>query len=108
MADGALRATRSDVVLRLDVGHRRQLARPPIAGAHPVAAFLHSGARMFALLCRPALVNGGAGIVVGRPGRIVGVVAIMVGDGRVRAVDIVADPDKLRRVRLDEPPPPAR
>lgn len=49
----------------------------------------------------PAIVNGGAGIVVGPPGRIIGVVGLAVGGGRIREVDIVADPLKLQRVRLD-------
>lgn len=90
-----------DVKLHLDVGGRPELAQPPRAGARQVAEFLRSGAPIFAPLCRPAIVNGGAGIVVGPPGRIIGVVGLAVAGGRIREVDIVADPLKLQRVRLD-------
>jgi RNA polymerase sigma-70 factor (ECF subfamily) len=90
-----------DVALHLDVGGRPQLAQPPLAGARQVAEFLRSGAPIFAPLCRPAMVNGGPGIVVGPSGRVIGVVALTVVDGNIREVDIMADPMKLRRVQLD-------
>ena len=89
------------VTLHIDVGDRPGLVQPPVTGARQVAEFLRSGAPIFAPLCRPALVNGGPGIVVGPPGRVVGVVGLTVVDGRILEVDIVADPAKLRRVRLD-------
>ena len=87
-----------DVVLRIDAGARPLVAPPPMSGAEPVAAYLRSNARFFAPLCTPAVVNGGAGIVVGPPGRVIGVVAIAVVGGRIRAIDIVADPAKLSGV----------
>jgi RNA polymerase sigma-70 factor (ECF subfamily) len=86
------------VVLRIDTGDRRQVAPAPMSGAEPVASYLLSNARFFAPLCRPAVVNGGAGIVVGPPGRPIGVVAIAVVGGRIRSIDIVADPAKLSGV----------
>ncbi len=99
--DGDLRALLvlldPDVVLRLDTGDRPGVAQPPLSGATAVAEYLRSGARFFAPLCRPAIVNGGAGIVVGRPGRTVGVVGVTIVGGRIREVDIVADPRKLGR-----------
>ena len=93
-----------DVVLHLDVGARPAGARPagaqpPVRGARQVAEFLRSGAPLFAPLCRSAIVNGGPGLVVGPPGRVIGVVGLTLVDGRVREVDIVADPEKLERVR---------
>ena len=90
-----------DVVLHLDVGARPGVAQPPVRGARQVAEYLRSGARLFAPLCRPAIVNGGPGLVVGPPGRVIGVVGLTLVDGRVREVDIVADPDKLERVRRE-------
>jgi RNA polymerase sigma-70 factor (ECF subfamily) len=87
-----------DVVLHMDVGDRPQLAQPPISGARQVAEFLRSGAPLFAPLCRPAIVNGGAGFVVGPSGRTIGVVGLTVVGGRIREVDIVADPAKLARL----------
>ena len=90
-----------DVVLHLDVGDRSELAQPPLVGAREVAEFLRSGAPIFAPLCRPAIVNGGPGVVVGRPGRVIGVVGLTLVASRVREVDIVADPRKLRQLQLD-------
>ena len=87
-----------DVVLHMDVGDRPQFAQPPVSGARQVAEFLRSGAPVFAPLCRPAIVNGGAGFVVGPSGRPIGVVGLTVVGGRIREVDIVADPAKLGRI----------
>jgi RNA polymerase sigma-70 factor, ECF subfamily len=87
------------VTLHIDVGERAALARPAISGARQVAEYLRSGAPIFAPLCRYAIVNGGPGLVVGTPGRVIGVVGISLVDGRVREVDIVADPAKLEGLR---------
>ena len=87
------------VVLHLDVGDNPAQAQPPVTGAQQVAEFLRAGAPMFAPLCRLAIVNGGPGFLVGPPGRVIGVVALAFDRGRVREVDIVADPDKLGAVR---------
>jgi hypothetical protein len=87
-----------DVVLRTDAGTLSRVAPPPMSGAERVATYLRSNARLFAPLCRPAVVNGGAGIVVGPPGPVIGVVAIAVVGGRIREVDIVAGPATLARI----------
>ena len=89
-----------DVVLHLDAGDRPQLAQSPVSGARQVAEYLRSGAPLFAPLCRPAIVNGVAGFVVGPPGRLIGVVGVTVVGGRIREVDIVADPGKLGRISM--------
>lgn len=88
------------VVLRLDVGNRPRLARAPVTGAQQVAEFLRSGAPIFAALCRPISVNGGPGFIVGAPGHTVGVVGLAVVGRRILEIDIVADPDKLRGIRV--------
>ena len=96
-----------DVVLRIDAGGRRPTglpptlaaaAREPAEGADRVFAVLSSGASIFARLCRPALVNGRPGIVVGPPGREIGVVAMSIAEGRIRSIDIIADRRKFRMV----------
>jgi RNA polymerase sigma factor (sigma-70 family) len=94
-----------DVVLRLDPGPRAAVRPAPLAGRDAVAAYLRDGARTFARLCRPALVNGAVGLVVGRPGRVMGVVGLSVVGGRVREVDIVGDPAKLERVDIRDAAP---
>jgi len=40
-------------------------------------------------------------VVVGRPGRVIGVVGLTLVASRVREVDIVADPCKLGQLQLD-------
>src|SRR5438034_5274282 len=90
-----------DVVLRTDGGGEGPLARPPVRGAAEVAAVLQRGAAPFAPLGRPAIVNGGPGLIVGRPGKVVAVVGLTVVDGRIREIDIIGDPAKLRKLALD-------
>lgn len=89
------------VVLRLDVGDGPSPVQAPVSGSRPVADFLRAGAPIFAPLCRPAVVNGGPGVVVGPPGRVVGVVGLTMAGGRIREIDIVADPAKLQQVRRE-------
>lgn len=88
-----------DVVFRLDVGDARRFARSPVTGADAVATEILAAGRPFAPLARLATVNGGVGAVVGIPGRPpVGVVGFTVVDGRIAAIDLIADPRKLRRL----------
>ena len=96
--DALLSLLDPDVVLRTDGGGRGPLARPPVVGAAQVAEVLRSQARTFAPLGRPAVVNGGAGVVVGPPGNIVAVVGLTVTGGLIREIDIVGDRAKLRRL----------
>ena len=113
VVDAFLRATREGdfgallalldpgVVLRLD-GGGRSTTRPPVTGAHQVAAFLQSGARPFAPYGRQAVVNGAPGALVVRDGQVIGVVGITVSGGRISEIDIVADPAKLQRIQTDD------
>jgi RNA polymerase sigma-70 factor (ECF subfamily) len=86
-----------DVVFRVDVGGAGPAARPPLVGAPAVARQILARGRPFAPLARPAVVNGAAGAVVMRGGRLFGVVGFTVSGGRIVAIDIVADPAKLER-----------
>ena len=48
-----------------------------------------------------ALVNGSAGIVFAPGGRLQAVLALTVGSaGLVTGIDVIADPDRLRRVQI--------
>jgi RNA polymerase sigma-70 factor, ECF subfamily len=90
-----------DVVLRTDGGGHGPLARPPVTGAAEVAAVLQRGAAPFAPLGRPVTVNGGPGLIIGPPGRVIAVVGLTVVDGRIREIDIVGDPAKLRGLAVE-------
>ena len=88
------------VVLRVDAGPGSPLAQPAIVGAAEVLAEAKKWSAM-APHSRSAIVNGVAGAVVGRPdGTVFSVVALTIVNGRINAIDFVADPAKLAHVRL--------
>jgi RNA polymerase sigma factor (sigma-70 family) len=96
--DALLEMLDPGVTLRVDAGPGSPLAREPIVGAEDVLA---EARRWMALApySRPAIVNGVAGAVVGRPdGTVFTVVALTVANGHITAIDFVVDPAKLARV----------
>jgi RNA polymerase sigma-70 factor (ECF subfamily) len=97
--DALLELLDPEVVLRVDAGPGSTLARPPIVGAEAVIAEAQRWNAM-APLSRPAIVNGAAGAVVGRPGRPFAVLGFTVANGRITALDFVVDPAKLARVTI--------
>ena len=90
-----------DVVVRIDGGPNapRPFARPPIVGAEAVARAT-KGLQDGAIRVDPAIVNGGAGVVVRFPARTL-VAAFSITKGRIVEIDIVADPDKLGGLGID-------
>ncbi|MFE5867544.1 sigma-70 family RNA polymerase sigma factor [Streptomyces roseifaciens] len=88
-----------DVVLRADGGDTRSRLSVALTGARTVAsqAARFSGLSPFA---RPALINGAAGVVVVVNGNPVSVMAFTVTNGRITAIEVLADPDRLRRLDL--------
>ncbi|MEU1816404.1 sigma-70 family RNA polymerase sigma factor [Streptomyces roseifaciens] len=88
-----------DVVLRADGGDTRSRLSVALTGARAVAsqAARFSGLSPFA---RPALINGAAGVVVVVNGNPVSVMAFTVTNGRITAIEVLADPDRLRRLDL--------
>lgn len=86
-----------DVVLRADGGARRSGATMTVRGAHNVAQRA-ALARRLAPFARPALVNGTAGVVTVAGGTVVSVLGFTVVDGRIAALDILYDPDRLQRL----------
>jgi RNA polymerase sigma factor (sigma-70 family) len=97
--DALLEMLDPEVTLRIDAGPGSPLAREPIVGAQEVLA----EARRWTALApysRPAIVNGVAGAVIGRPdGTVFSVAALTVANGRINSIDFVVDPAKLARVR---------
>jgi RNA polymerase sigma factor (sigma-70 family) len=84
------------VVLRVDAGADSPLAQPPIVGAAAVAR--EAFARALPLPVRPAVVNGRAGVVIGRPGRPYAVVGFAVAQGRITEIDFIVNRHKLARL----------
>ncbi len=88
-----------DVVLRSDGGRGPARLTTVITGARAVAGQAITFGRLFPF-ARPALVNGAAGVVVAAHGRPLSVMAFTVTGGRIAAIDVLADPDRLEGLDL--------
>jgi len=88
-----------DVVLRSDGGSARPALSVLIRGADEVAGRATTFGR-FAPDARPAVVNGVAGAVVAPRGRAFSVMSFTVAGGRIVAIDVLVDPERLRRLDL--------
>lgn len=100
--EGLLAVLDPDVVFRVDAGGTSPLARPPITGAPAVAEEILARGARFAPHARPAFVNGTAGVVVGPERKPFAVAGFTVARGRIVAIDLIIDPDKLRGLVVDE------
>jgi RNA polymerase sigma-70 factor (ECF subfamily) len=98
---GLLEVLDPDVVFRADVGAVAGGASFPVVGARAVVERVLQTAPRFAPHARPAIVNGQAGAVFAPEGRPVGVIGFTVVNGLIVAIDLIADPQKLRRLPRD-------
>jgi RNA polymerase sigma factor (sigma-70 family) len=92
-----------DVVLRVDVGAAIARGARFLRGAPAVAKQSVTFARSGAGEARPALVNGAAGVVFVSQGQPFAVVGFTIGRGRIVAIDVLADPERLRQLGLATP-----
>ena len=83
------------VVWRADGGGKVTATRRVAHGADEVARWLLSFMRRPPTLVRMASVNGGPGLVVRDGGGVLTVVAFTVDRGRITALDVIRNPDKL-------------
>jgi RNA polymerase sigma factor (sigma-70 family) len=90
-----------DVVFRADGGGAGRGVLPPVQGAEEVAQRVLARGGRFAPFGRPALVNGAAGAVVEVGGAVRAVAGFTVVDDRIVEIDVMLDPEKLRRVAVD-------
>ena len=89
-----------DVVFRADRGRIAVSGTPStVNGAAAVAEQVLARAPRFAGFARPAVVNGGAGLIVIPRDRPIAVIGFTVARGRIAEIDLVADPDKLTALR---------
>jgi RNA polymerase sigma-70 factor (ECF subfamily) len=86
-----------DVVVRSDGGALRPSA--VVRGAAAVATQALTGVRL-AQVARPALVNGAAAVVAISDGRPMSVLALTITNGKIVAIDILTDPERLRGLDL--------
>lgn len=100
--DGLIALLDPDVVLRTDFGAAAPVAFREVRGAEGVAnqalTFARTGGEDS--VPRPVLVNGAVGVVGTRAGRPASVLGFTVTDGKIAAIDILADPDRLARLDL--------
>lgn len=94
--EGLVRVLHPDVELRPDEAARQLGALHPARGAQAVAEALSGGAQA----ARVALVDGLAGLVWAPGGRLRGVVAFTLVDGRIVDIDVTADPERLAALDL--------
>jgi RNA polymerase sigma factor (sigma-70 family) len=97
--DALLAVLDPDIVLRADLGAVPVGTPREFHGARIVAeqAMAFSARAPFA---RPALVNGAAGIVAVARGRALVVMGIIVANGKIVEIDVLADPVRLERLDL--------
>jgi RNA polymerase sigma-70 factor (ECF subfamily) len=98
--EGLVAVLDPDVVLHADGGVRRPKLTEILHGARAVAGQAARFAHL-APFVRPALVNGAAGAVVAPRGRLFAVMGFTVVGGRIAEIDVLADPERLRRLDLD-------
>jgi RNA polymerase sigma factor (sigma-70 family) len=96
--DALVKVLDREVVFRADAGRDSARARGPIQGAEAVARRVLQEGRPFAGLARRALVNGSAGLVVGKPGKPIAVVSFTITHELITAIDLITDQSKLRRL----------
>jgi RNA polymerase sigma-70 factor, ECF subfamily len=100
--DGLVAVLHPDVILRIDAGPRLRGASIMLQGAASVAEQTAMG--LASVLARPvvsvhpAVINGGAGVVVTANGRPVTVMGFTVHNGRIVEIDSIADPDRVPRI----------
>jgi len=99
--EGLVAVLDPDVVFRVDAGPGDRRTAPPVSGAEDVARQVLARGAPFARFARPAIVNGSAGVVVAPRGRPLAVVGFTVARGRITAINVVADAEKLRDVSLE-------
>jgi RNA polymerase sigma-70 factor (ECF subfamily) len=97
--EGLVAVLHPDVVLRADGGGARGRPTVVLHGARTVAGQA-STARALSRFVRPALVNGTAGAVVAMGERVFSVMGFTVADGRIVAIDVLYDPDRVAELDL--------
>ncbi len=95
--DALLAVLDPDIVLRSDRAARRPGVPAEVRGAATVA---QQAVRGRARAAQPALVNGAVGVVVAPRGRLLMVLDFTIRDGKIVAIDAIADPERLRQLDL--------
>ena len=100
--DALIEVLDPDVVLRIDGGRLRRRASLVLHGAEAVAAHTRTYSNLHQYVI-PALVNGTAGALVAPHGRVFSVMAFMITNGHITAIDALTDPERLSQLNLTIP-----
>jgi RNA polymerase sigma factor (sigma-70 family) len=101
--DALVQVLHPDVVLRIDGGKLRRGVSLVLHGAEAVAAHTATYSKLHPYVV-PALVNGAAGAVIAPQGEPNSVMAFIVTDGKITAIDALLDPERLKQLELSIPP----
>lgn len=101
--DGLLAVLDPDVVLRADAGAGPLGPSRVVRGAPEVAGQVLGFARL-ARFARTAMVNGAPGLVAVADGQALSVLGVATRGDRIVEIDILADPERLRRLDLTRLP----
>ena len=85
------------VVLRSDRAARRPGVPAEVRGVNAVAKLAVRGR---ARAAQPAVVNGAVGVIVAPRGRLLMVLDFTIRDGKIVAIDAIADPERVRQLDL--------
>jgi RNA polymerase sigma factor (sigma-70 family) len=90
------------VVVRIDGGARLASASMTVTGATDVARQALTGltTMLRVAMLHPALVNGAAGVVVTLRGRPITVMGFTIADGKIVAIDSIADPERVPEIAV--------
>jgi RNA polymerase sigma-70 factor (ECF subfamily) len=100
--EALIRVLDPSVVFRVDTGSRTRIAPALLTGAQDVAEQAASQGPRFAILCEPATVNGGAGIVAKTRSGLLAVVGMTIINQRIVEIDLILDREKLTGLTLGE------
>jgi len=89
-----------NVVVRADTGAVAAGPSEEVRGVKAVAEQALAFSRRFGRFAQPALVNGAAGVVATSRGQPLSVMGFIVRGGKIVEIDILADPERLRRLDL--------
>jgi len=98
--EGLLAVLDPDVVRRIDAGAVPPGAPTEMRGAQNVAKAALAGARRGSAPVALALINGAVGVILAPGGRLTLAMQFETRDDRIARIDVVADPERLRKLEV--------
>src|SRR5579863_6825257 len=103
--EGLMTVLAPDVMLLTDGGGKARAALRPIVGAGKAARFLvaiagrpYMGVDISAMTLAPAEINGSPGTLIMTGGRAIAALTLTVSGGRITAIQLLVNPDKLTAI----------